>query len=345
MSQQVFTDSLPDAPLNGPEVWRGAELAAVPEEWLVELDEQDLDELEQLPDVDGPLHLADPAAFRLPRIADKARRWRQVLENGPGVLLVRGLPVAHVPTRRSAVLYWALGLAVGTPTPQDKRELYLADVREDGAPGPDRFAYQTSVELPFHTDWCDVVSLLCLARSRSGGTSRIASSALVFNEILRRRPDLVVALAEPLWMNNRDEADGDVRPYYAASHVSWVDGKLSFRRRPSWRKRAASSGRPQYLQQSAVDGPPPPSPAQTEVLALADRIANEDGVALTMDFRVGDAQFINNHAVLHARDAFVNGETSDEQRHLLRLWLTLPEGRALAPGYAVGIARQHHLPA
>jgi hypothetical protein len=330
--------------LDGPAVWRGADLTAAPAEWLVELDRHDLAELERLPDVEGPLHLVDPAALRLPRIEDKARLWRRTLEDGPGVLLVRGLPVAHLPTRRSAVLYWALGLAVGIPTPQDKRELYLADVREDGAPGPDRFAYQTSVELPFHTDWCDVVSLLCLARSRSGGTSRIASSALVFNEILRRRPDLVGALAEPLWMNNRDEADGDVLPYYPASHVSWADGKLSFRRRPSWRRRAASAGRPEYLQEPTTDGPPPPSPTQSEVMELVDRIAAEDGVALTMDFRVGDAQFINNHAVLHARDAFVNGTAPGEQRHLLRLWLTLPEGRALAPGYAAGIARQYHLP-
>jgi hypothetical protein len=39
--------------------------------------------------------------------------------------------------------------------------------------------------------------LLALRAAKSGGTSRIASSITVFNELQRRRPDLVPCLFEP----------------------------------------------------------------------------------------------------------------------------------------------------
>ncbi|GGN21654.1 TauD/TfdA family dioxygenase [Streptomyces fuscichromogenes] len=347
MESELQAGAVLRTPLDSPAAWRGARMASRPGDWQVRLDDQDIAELAALADRladpsdnSRPLHGIPADELRLPRLAAKAAAWRAHLEDGPGVLLVRGMPVAGVPQDRVALMYWALSSAIGLPTPQDKRELYLAHVREDGAPRPDRFAYQTNVELPFHTDWCDIVSLLCVTTSRAGGASRVASSVTLYNELLGRRPDLVEALYEPFWMNNRDEKDGDRVPYYAASHVSWLDGKLSFRRRPSWRRRAAASGRRDYLQQTDGNTPPEPSEAQLAALELMDTIAAEPGVALSMDLAPGDIQYVNNHTVLHARDGFENGTTPDQQRHLMRMWLTVPDGRRLTAAYARGIARR-----
>ncbi|WP_380282927.1 TauD/TfdA family dioxygenase [Kitasatospora purpeofusca] len=346
--RQASTAEMLRTPLDGPASWRGEELRTRRRTWVEELTREESGELVALArtvvEEADTFHRLDPRRFHAPALAARARRRRSALESGTGVLLLRGVPVAGHTPQQIAVMYWALGLTVGIPTPQDKRELYLAHVREQGRPGPDRFAYQTNVELPFHTDWCDVVSLLCVAPSPHGGTSRIASSVTVYNELLRRRPDLAEALYEPMWMNNKDEADGAKLPHYAASHISWLDGKLSFRRRPSWRRRAATDGRPEYLQPTAADGPPPPSAAQTRALELVDEIAREDGVALAMDLEAGDAQFINNHVILHARDAFQDGGEPHRKRHLMRLWLTVPGGRRLQQEYARGIARQSSLP-
>jgi hypothetical protein len=38
-----------------------------------------------------------------------------------------------------------------------------------------------------------------------------------------------------------------------------------------------------------------------------------------MVMRKGDMRFINNHAILHSREAFQDGESSN--RHLIRMWL------------------------
>jgi hypothetical protein len=45
----------------------------------------------------------------------------------------------------------------------------------------------------------------------------------------------------------------------------------------------------------------------------------------------GDIIVANNYDILHGRSAFDNAETEAEPRHMLRLWLSLPNGRPLPP--------------
>ncbi len=48
----------------------------------------------------------------------------------------------------------------------------------------------------------------------------------------------------------------------------------------------------------------------------------------------GDIQFIHNHQILHARTAYEDYEEPDKKRHLLRLWLSPPNGRPLPQVFA-----------
>ena len=50
-------------------------------------------------------------------------------------------------------------------------------------------------------------------------------------------------------------------------------------------------------------------------------------------FRPGDIQFLNNHVTLHTRTAFTDHENDELKRHLLRLWLSPPNNRALDKGF------------
>ncbi len=52
-------------------------------------------------------------------------------------------------------------------------------------PGKTRI-YQTKVRQLFHTNGVDIVSLLCLQKSRSGGESSISSSVTVHDEMWQR---------------------------------------------------------------------------------------------------------------------------------------------------------------
>ncbi|WP_374119561.1 TauD/TfdA family dioxygenase [Streptomyces sp. RKAG290] len=48
--------------------------------------------------------------------------------------------------------------------------------------------------LPFHSDGCDALGLLCLRAARSGAQNALVSSAAVHNAVMERRPDLVERL-------------------------------------------------------------------------------------------------------------------------------------------------------
>jgi hypothetical protein len=69
-----------------------------------------------------------------------------------------------------------------------------------------------------------------------------------------------------------------------------------------------------------------------ELLDTYDAIASEPGMFIDIEFLPGDVQLLSNHTVLHSRTAYVDGDTPEQKRDLLRLWLSLgitatPRGR------------------
>ena len=53
-----------------------------------------------------------------------------------------------------------------------------------------------------------------------------------------------------------------------------------------------------------------------------------------MSFATGDIQFVNNHVIYHARSAFEDDDQGHD-RLLMRLWLSMPNSRALPAGHEV----------
>ena len=45
----------------------------------------------------------------------------------------------------------------------------------------------------------------------------------------------------------------------------------------------------------------------------------------------GDVAWMNNYTILHGRNEFTDGEEASRQRHLMRLWLDVPNGRPVVP--------------
>jgi hypothetical protein len=84
------------------------------------------------------------------------------------------------------------------------------------------------------------------------------------------------------------------------------------------------------------EGVPRHTPQQTEFLELVDAIVNEPGFALQMDFRPGDIQMVCNYTTMHARTAYKDYDDPARKRHLLRLWLTLHEGRPMPADFGRG---------
>jgi len=95
------------------------------------------------------------------------------------------------------------------------------------------------------------------------------------------------------------------------------------------------------------------TPLEIEALDLMHELAGRDDIQLSMElegmfvfFRfflapkadespiVGDIQFLHNHQILHARTSFIDFDEPELRRHLLRLWLCPPNGRALPEIFA-----------
>lgn len=74
---------------------------------------------------------------------------------------------------------------------------------------------------------------------------------------------------------------------------------------------SASHPRPAHL--------PKLTPQQVEALDAIESIAQ--ATQLEIPTKAGDIHFINNLAVLHRREGFVNGQSLEQRRHLVRMRL------------------------
>ncbi|MDX1513631.1 MAG: TauD/TfdA family dioxygenase, partial [Gammaproteobacteria bacterium] len=63
-------------------------------------------------------------------------------------------------------------------------------------------------------------------------------------------------------------------------------------------------------------------------------LAERADIRMPMDFCRGDLQLLNNHCILHARDAYEDDPSTGRRRLLLRMWINVPNGRPLAPEFA-----------
>ncbi|MEV4356525.1 TauD/TfdA family dioxygenase [Nonomuraea sp. NPDC049625] len=251
-------------------------------------------------------------SFRLPTLGPVLRRVRDELTHGRGFALIQGVPVEGLSERQCETA--ALGLAshVGGIVPQPPEGAPLMHVRDTGAdPSHARTkSYQHSGRLGYHSDPTDVVALLCVRPAKSGGLSAVVSSVAVHNEVVRTRPDLAEVLYEP-WWHDRRTGDGPDSFYTKPICAARPEGGVSIAYGPDYLRSA---------QRGATV--PPFTRAQEEAMSLLDDLTNDPRFTLTMDFRPGDLQFLNNHVTLHSRTAYEDHPDPSRRRHLLRLWLT-----------------------
>jgi hypothetical protein len=310
-------------PIGGPAAWRGPELVETPERpaaWIVPLSHDQIEALvtvaRQLPD--GPFHREDAAAagVPLPALAGLAASVRSELLTGRGFIVLRGMPVEELSADELERAYWVLGLHIGIPVPQTSAGDLLVHVRDQGLDyqDPSVRGYQTRAGLDYHVDGSDVVGLLCVRAARRGGTSTIVSSMALHDEIVARRPDLAEVLHQPFWFDRRN---GDGPDSFYQLRVFGFEGD----------RFVMYYGR-SYIE-SAQRGPQTGtlSAAQVEALDLVDELANAPEFFLPMDLRPGDVQFLDNRVVMHARTDFEDWPEPERKRDMVRLWLSLDDGR------------------
>jgi hypothetical protein len=334
-------DTVTAPPITGPCVWVGRDLAEATD-WIRPFTPAELAEIDAAVRGVGERGLSwraiTRADFPLPTVSAALARVADQLEHGRGIVLLRGLPVARYTDDALRALAWGLGTHLGTARHQNAHGELIGEVRDElrvygqvhqpgvappsGAPVTSRYKARTSGPLRFHTDRVDVVALLCVRQARAGGLSKVVSSAAVHNEILRRRPDLHALLLQDYPRTREGEEVGGESDVYALPVFGVRDGRLTSQYSRTFVE--AAQRRP---------GVPRLTPAHEEALDLLAEVCEE--LCLTMTLEPGDFQLLNNHVTYHARTAFEDDPDHGQDRLLLRLWLSMPNSRALPPGFEV----------
>jgi hypothetical protein len=322
------------APIDSPAVWHATDLAGSGS-WTIELTDEQRDEIAAIARAAAAngrsIATITSEDAPLPTMRDTLGEIVGILAEGHGFVLLRRFPVDLLDPAEVELAYFAIGLHLGSPVSQDAAGTILGHVRDERVErtGPEVRLYRTRQRQDFHTDGADIIGLLCLRAARSGGESKVASSYAVYNEILRRRPDLLDVLYEPMWWDrNGEESPGD-DPAFPLPVLHDVDAapRIFY---IGWYIRDAQR-HPQVPRLTA---------AQVEALDLIETVANDPAFHVQMGFRPGDVQLLNNAKILHSRDAYDDHDALDERRHLLRLWLSAHDFTSVEPQLRAGIPRR-----
>ena len=323
-------------PVTTDAAWRGDALMRG-HGWVYRLSREQVTELETL----GARFLADDpdlrtvhaADYPLAASAEAVEQWRHDVDFGRGFNLVRGLRAELYSDALASAIYYILGLHMGEPIRQNEMGDVIDHVyatSDKTMDDPTALSAKVRDRLVYHSDSSDIVSLMCLRPAREGGLSCLVSGAEIYNEILRRRPDLAPLLLEPFhwdWRRQDHEAPADT---YRSPVVSLARGVFSM-----------YAGSLYILTAQDYPGVPRLSADQIEVLRLFDEITCEPGMAIEMDFRPGDIQWLSNYAALHARTSFTDWPEPQRRRHLLRLWLSSKTDRPVVAGFGKNGVVQH----
>ena len=323
----TLTDTLLK-PVTNESAWRGSELAKT-RDWLFHLSSDQVARMEEIGKkfvADDPdLRYVQASDYPVPWMKEALASWGHDVDYGRGFVLVRGLKPHLYSDTLSAAIFYILTLHMGDPMQQNEMgdlidHVYATSDKTMNDPGA--LPSKVRDRLVFHSDSSDVVALMCLRPGKSGGASLLVSGAQIYNEILKRRPDLAPLLLEPFhwdWKRQDPQAPANT---YTSPMVSLVDGVFS-----------SYAGATFIFSAQEYPGVPKLTPQQIEVVNLFDEITVEPGMAIATDFQPGDIQWLSNYAALHSRDAFIDYPEPQRRRHLLRVWLRRDIGRPLVRGF------------
>ncbi len=255
------------------------------------------------------------------------------LWDGPGFFWLRGLPADDADQLRR--LFWILGNNLGDPVMQNARGEILSEVtdRFAGAErGPDTRGYESNDELRFHCDGGDSIGLCCLFAAPSGGGNGLVSLRAIHDEIVAHHQEHLPVLEQGFALYSRREASSDGAtggtvnqqriPVFSTSSqgfTAWLNIRLA-------ELAAEMSGLPLSTEEQAA-------------LDCVEAIAERPDMKLTFRTEPGDVVWVNNLAVMHRRDRYVDGPDPAKARRLYRMWLNrrgdhtvIPEHAALRAG-------------
>ncbi|KAJ2955655.1 hypothetical protein NQZ79_g8379 [Umbelopsis isabellina] len=307
--------------IEGPSVWDGRYLEKHPEEWIYQLNEAEIKEIDaavkHFVTLNKELITIDQDSFPLPEFGKVLRRHKEILLQGRGFTLVRGFPINNYTREEQAAVFMGIGAYLGYRKTQNAKGHILGHVKDITIGSqtksvyddndPTTRIYATRRAQPFHVDGTDIVGLLCLQVSEEGGESSVISSHTVYNRLKELRPDIIELFKEGWHWDKKGEHGENDKPYLVAPPMTFFENKLFTFYGPHFWETVPRLG-------IHV------SEEKFEAMKYVQELCEKE--ALNMWLEVGDMQFVHNHQLLHARSSY--RDSPEKTRHLLRLWLVVP---------------------
>ncbi|KAI1800440.1 Clavaminate synthase-like protein [Daldinia bambusicola] len=252
-----------------------------------------------------------PDHFPLPILRSKLEECALEVHHGRGLCIIRGLRPERYSIEENIVLFLAIASYIGDKRGiQNSKGEVLSHVTESKSwtvPKEKRHGIHTNYSLPFHTDMgCEILCIQVRDRANEGGRTCVASIGTIYNDLVRTKPWVVHALAKhdwPVQASFRKEA-----PFVLSPLIDYHAGNLCISMDP-----ARIGPHPSNRDGSVPDL----TEEQKEALVVLQETAKRHQTQL--DTEPGDLIFINNLALLHGRESYLDSDTSS--RHLVRLWL------------------------
>ncbi len=244
---------------------------------------------------------------------------RRYLDDGPGVLLLTGLPPDQEHGKRAVL---AISHMLGRPLPQDREGTLVREVRDRGTSIGEgaRARYSDSrYGGNLHTDGAesplpvpDIFTLFCVRQSRRGGALEFLHVRDLENA-LSATPEVVQALHSNFYFDRRGDHDAGELPATPKPVLFTQRGRPSITYMRSYVERGHDHA-----------GVPPLTKEQRKALDALDAVIASRRLTQVGKLREGELALFDNLSVLHGRREF--HDAPEHSRLLLRTWVSRTTG-------------------
>ncbi|KAH8204727.1 hypothetical protein TruAng_001061 [Truncatella angustata] len=235
--------------------------------------------------------------FPLPTLGPLLERCGQEIHEGHGIVIIRGLDPEKYSIEDSTTIYLGISSYIGDQRGvQSSKGAMLTHVVEKKE--------WKSVDLylqPFHNDMgTEILALQVRETAEIGGRTCVAPIRVIYNHLREHNPLVLHTLAKHDW-----PVRVGTKAYKLCPLLVYHRGNLMITADP------------------ARIGPYPgnraPKLTLEQEMAFAVLQDTARKYQLKLEHQPGDLVYLNNWTLLHAREAYRDGQTSS--RHLVRLWL------------------------
>ncbi|KAL9095707.1 MAG: hypothetical protein Q9165_002139 [Trypethelium subeluteriae] len=306
--------------ISGRTAWKAEKLSANPQKWIHHLTHEELTELGLASD--RFLQSGEKLTSINKQMCPILETWREECIDGKGFVLFKGLPVGSWGRIKAAVAFMGLSCYFGNLITMNAEGLLLGHITDQGH-DPNQLENvkisRTNAPQLFHTDECDIVGLLCLAKAKEGGLSTVVSAHTVWNALIQRNIEAAKTLAAPIWYVDRKGEQSAGEKEWIKTPVFLLERGTKGRVYVKWDKSFVTT-----LARFSDKGILPSlSSAQISAMNVLEKTCQE--LALHMELEVGDIQMCSCVSVLHARSGFIDQAPPAPPRHLFRTWIATQE--------------------